>query len=86
MLLPIRMAIFPVPCVADLIVVAWAAVRLDVRVAAPALVVLIAGNVMSVDPTDAHVPVEIVTGREVAGVSPASGTIKILARRMSRIW
>ena len=50
----------------------WAAVRLDVRVAAPALVVLIAGNVMSVDPTDAHVPFESTTGREVAAFRSTS--------------
>ena len=63
MLLPTRMAIFPVPAVAALSFVTWATVRLDVRAAAPELVVLIAGNVMSVDPTDAHVPFESVTGR-----------------------
>jgi hypothetical protein len=71
-LLPTWMATFPVPCVAALIFATWAAVRLDVRSAAPALVVVIAGNVMSGEPTDAHVPVEIVTGREVAAFSPVS--------------
>jgi hypothetical protein len=66
------MAIFPVPVIAVLSCLTWKAVRLDVRAAAPALVVLIAGNLMSVDPTDAHVPFERVTGREVAGLSLAS--------------
>ena len=46
--------------------------RLDVRTAVPELVVRIAGSLMSVAPTDPHVPFEIVTGRYVAARSLAS--------------
>ena len=66
------MAIFPAPAVAALILATWATVRIEVRAAAPVLAVLIAGSVMSVDPTEAQVPFETVTGREVAGLILAS--------------
>ena len=51
------------PNVAALTSFTWAAVRLDVRAAVPELVVLIAGSVTIVIPTDPHVPFEKVTGR-----------------------
>jgi hypothetical protein len=71
-LLPTRMAIRPVPLVAFLTRVTWAAVRVDVRAAAPVLDVLIAGSLKSVLPTLLQVPFESFTGRDVEARSFAS--------------
>jgi hypothetical protein len=71
-LLPIRMAIRPVPLVAFLTRVTWAAVRVDVRLAAPVLDVLIAGSLKSVLRALLQVPFERVTGRYLEARSFAS--------------
>jgi hypothetical protein len=59
------MASLPVPVVAAIMALTWAAVRLLARVAVPAMLDLMAGSRRSTVPTEVQVPLRMVTGRLV---------------------
>src|SRR5260221_2748118 len=69
---PIRMAIRPGATVALLMAVTWAAVRAEVRAAAPVEFVLIEASVARVLPTALQVPLEMTTASRLDGFSLAT--------------
>jgi hypothetical protein len=70
-LLPTRTVMLPVT-EALLMAPSWAAVRLSVRATAPVLVLVTDGSLTILDPTAAHVPFEMTSGRRVDALSLAS--------------